>query len=59
MHSQSLKKTDISIEAQNAISNVLESDPEYKEIANTVLNQQGTPIGEVVGNVVDTAGQFY
>ena len=58
MHSQSLKKTDISIEAQNAISNVLESDPEYKEIANTVLNQQGTPIGEVVGNVVDTAGQF-
>lgn len=58
MHSQSLKKTDISIEAQNAISNVIESDPEYKEIANTVLNQQGTPIGEVVGNVVDTAGEF-
>ena len=45
-------------EAQTAINNVIESNPEYKEIADTVLNQQGTPIGEVVGNVVDTAGEF-
>ena len=58
MHSASLKKTDISSEAQDAINNVIESGPEYEEIANTVLNTQGTPIEEIVSNTVDTVGNF-
>ncbi len=45
-------------EAQTVINNVIESGPEYEEIANTVLNTQGTPIEEIVSNTVDTVGNF-
>jgi hypothetical protein len=45
-------------EAQTAINNVIKSGPEYEEIANTVLNTQGTPIEEIVSNTVDTVGNF-
>ena len=48
----------LSNEAQDAMTNVLESDPEYKDIANTVLNTKGTPIEEVVNNTIDTVGNF-
>jgi len=48
----------LSTEAQDSMTNVLESDPEYKDIANTVLNTKGTPIEEVVNNTIDTVGNF-
>ena len=48
----------LSNEAQTAINNVIESGPEYQEIANTVLNTQGTPIEDIVSNTVDTVGNF-
>jgi hypothetical protein len=46
----------LSNEAQDAMTNVLESNPEYKEIADTVLNTKGTPIGEFVDSAIDTVG---